>query len=70
VLDDDHRVALLDQAMEQRQELAHVVEVQPGRRLVEQVDGAAGAALAELGRQLDALRLAARERGRGLAEWM
>ena len=47
---------------------AHVLEVQAGRRLVEDVERAAGGALAELGRQLHALRLAARQRRRRLAE--
>ena len=50
------------------QQLAHVLEVQAGGRLVEQVERAAGVALGELARQLDALRLAARQRGRRLAE--
>ena len=39
----------------------------PGRRLVEHVERAAGRAARELGRELDALRLAARERRRRLA---
>ena len=42
--------------------------MQPGGRLVEDVEGVAGRHLGQLGGQLDALRLAARERGRGLAE--
>jgi len=44
--------------------------VQAGRRLVEDVDGLAGGAPAELLRQLDALRLAARQRGRRLPSLM
>src|SRR5437762_10499410 len=44
------------------------MEVQSGGRLVEDVKRAAGIALGELERQLDALRLAAGERGRRLAE--
>ena len=41
VLDDDDRVALVDQALEHAEELADVLEVQAGRRLVEDVDRAA-----------------------------
>ena len=44
VLDDDHRVALLDELVQHLEQLAHVVEVQAGRGLVEQVEGAAGGA--------------------------
>ena len=42
--------------------------MQPGGRLVEDVEGLAGVHAAQLGGQLDALGLAAGERGRGLAE--
>src|SRR4051794_5380543 len=42
--------------------------MQPGGGLVEDVDRVAGGALAELGGELHALRLTARQRGRGLAE--
>ena len=45
-----------------------VVEVQAGGRLVEDVQRAPGVALGQFQRQLDALRLAARQRGRALAE--
>ena len=68
VLDDDHRVALVDQPVDHQQQLADVLEVQPGGGLVEDVDGAAVGALLQLGSELDALRLAAGERGRRLAE--
>ena len=50
------------------QQQVDVGEVQAGGRLVEDVERAAGVALGELERQLDALRLAARQRGRALAE--
>ncbi len=64
----DDGVALVDEAVEHEQQLAHVLEVQTGRRLVEHVDAAAVRALLQLGRELDALRLAAGQ-GRGaLAE--
>ena len=50
------------------EQLADVLEVQTGRRLVEDVDGPAGGALLQLAGELDALRLAAGERRRRLAE--
>ena len=59
VLDQHHRVALLDQQVQHLQQLPHVLEVQAGGGLVQQVNGPAGAALGQLQRQLDALRLAA-----------
>ena len=68
VLDDDHGVAGVHQAVEHAQQLADVLEVQAGGGLVEDVEGAAGGALGQLARELDALRLAAGEGGRGLAE--
>ena len=68
VLDDDDRVAHVDQAGEHVEQLADVVEVQTGGRLVQDVDRAAGGALLQLGGELDALGLAAGEGGRGLAE--
>ena len=43
VLDDDHRVALVDEFVEHVEQLAHVLEVQAGGRLVEDVERAAGA---------------------------
>ena len=50
------------------EELADVVEVEAGRRLVEEVEGPAGGPPAELLGQLDALGLASGKSGRGLAE--
>ena len=68
VLDHQDGVALVDQAGQHAEQLADVLEVQAGRRLVEDVDGAAGRALLQLAGELDALRLAAGERRRRLAE--
>ncbi len=48
VLDDDDRVALVDEALDDLEQLADVLEVQTGRRLVEDVDRAAGRALLQL----------------------
>ena len=68
VLDDDHGVALVDESAEDLEQAPHVLEVESGGRLVEDVDGAPVGAALQLGRELDALRLAAGE-GRGrLAE--
>src|SRR5437870_8659075 len=68
VLDHDHGVAGVDQAVEDVEELADVLEVEAGGRLVEDVEGLAGGAAGELLAELDALRLAAAERGRALAD--
>ena len=68
VLDDDDRVPLVLEPVQDFQQLLDVVEVEPGGRLVEDVEGLAGALLDQLARQLDPLGLAAGERGRGLAE--
>ena len=54
--------------MQHVEQHAHVLEVQSGRRLVEDVERASRVALRQLGRELHALRLAAGERRRALAE--
>ena len=59
VLDDHHGVALVHQPLEHSEQLADVLEVQAGGRLVQDVDGAPGGAALELGGELDALGLAA-----------
>ena len=58
----------VDEAVQDLEQPLDVGEVQAGRRLVEDVERAAGRDLRELGRELDALRLAARQRRRRLAE--
>ena len=68
VLDHEHGVAPVDQPLENLEQLLDVGEVRAGRRLVEDVERLAGRDLGELFRQLHALRLAAGERRRGLAE--
>ena len=71
VLDDDHGVSRVHQPVEHLDQHAHVVEVQAGRRLVENVELPAARACrrcGELARDLEPLRLAARERGGGLAQ--
>ena len=59
VLDDDDRVAQIGEAMQYFEELAHVVKVQAGGGLVEQIKCLSGLPLGELARQLHALRFAA-----------
>src|SRR5712691_11047492 len=68
VLDHHHRVAGVAQSMQHFEQQLDVVEMQACGRLVEDVQRAPGVALRELERQLHALRLAARERRRRLAQ--
>ncbi len=68
MFDHHHAVALVDQAVENFEQLAHVFEVQPGGGFVEDVERVAGGAAAQFLAEFDALRLAARERGGLLAD--
>ena len=80
VLDDDHGVSRIDQTLQHLHQLLDVRHVQPDGRLVEHIQGVlsfaardvdadrVGARLGELGDELDALALAARERRARLAE--
>ena len=70
VLDDDERMAGIEQLPERAQELRHVVEVQAGRRFIEEEELGVRACLGvgEVASELQALRLAARERRHRLAE--
>ena len=72
VLDDDQRMPGVEQAAERAEQLRDVVEVQAGRRLVEQEQRRAfRLALGRFGEvtgELQALRLAARERRHRLTE--
>ena len=68
VFDHEDRVPRLHEAIEDLEELLNVVEVEPGRGLVEDVERASCRALAQLAGELDALSLPARERRRGLPE--
>src|SRR5262249_57339632 len=52
VLDDDNRVALVDETGEHVEQLPRVLEVQAGRRLVEDIERPAGAALRQFLGQL------------------
>ena len=68
VLDHDDRVALVDEPLQHLEQPLDVGEVQARRRLVEDVERPPGRDLRQLGRELDALRLAARQRRRRLPE--
>ena len=68
MFDDDDRVAEPDELAEEVEELADVVEVEAGRRLVEKKERPSRGPPPELLGQLDPLGLAARKVGRGLAE--
>ena len=68
VLDHDDGVAGVAQLVQHLEQQFDVGKVQAGGGLVQDVEGAAGVALGELQRQLDALRLAARECGGALAQ--
>ncbi len=59
VLDHDNAVSLSDQFMQDLEQLGDIVKMQSGRRLVENVERAAGRALAEFFCEFDALRFAA-----------
>ena len=59
---------LVDQLVQHVEQLRHVVEMQAGGRLVQDVERAAGGALGQFLGELDALRLAAGQRGRLLAD--
>ena len=68
MLNDDHGVARVDQLLQHVHQAVHVRNVQAGGRLIEDIDGLAGRALGQLGRELGALRLAAGERRGRLPE--
>src|SRR6267154_44627 len=68
VLDDEHRVAEIDEALQHVEQFSHVVEVQARRRFIKNVQGAAGLALGKLASEFNTLRFAAGESCGGLAE--
>ena len=68
VLNDDDGVAAGDETAQNVHEDADVLEMQTGGGLVEDIDGAAGVALRQLGGKLDALALTTREGGGGLSK--
>src|SRR2546422_428637 len=70
VLDDDHRVSRINQAVEHLDQDADVVEMEAGGGLVQDVElpPIALVGLRQLPRDLETLRLAARQRGGRLAQ--
>ena len=68
MFDDDQRVAHVEERFEAIDELYDVGEMEAGGRFVEDEERAAVAFGGEVGGELEALRFAAGERGRGLAD--
>src|SRR3546814_15405409 len=68
MLDDDHAVALLDERLEHFEQLADILEMEPGGRLVEDVERLPGRTPRQFLGELDALCLAARQRRRMLPD--
>ena len=62
MLDDDDGIPTIDEAIEDAEEDADILEVQARSRLIEDIDGLTRVALSELGGQLDTLALS-RQRG-------
>ena len=69
VFHDQHGVAGVDKIVQHFEKQLDIGEVEAGRRLVEQIQRAAGRPLDQLAGELDALGLAAGKRGRGLADF-
>ena len=68
VLDDDDRVSEIGETVQNVEQLAHIVEMQSGGRLVQQIKSFSGLALAEFAGELDALGFASGERDGRLTE--
>ena len=68
MLDDDHRIPLVDQFVQHVKQLRDVMEMQAGGRLVQDVESAAGRATRQFLGELDALRFAPGQRRRLLAD--
>src|SRR6266478_3479059 len=68
VLDDQHGVAEIDEAVQDVEKFSHVVEMEARGGLVEDIERAASLALGKLARELDALGFTAGKSRGGLAE--
>ena len=68
MLDDNDSVAVVSQPVQYFEQVADIMEVQTCRGFIENVESAAGIAFREFSRELDALRLATRERRGVLAK--
>ena len=60
MLDHEHGIARVDEPVQHSEEALHVVEVEPGGGLVQDVEHVRGGTGGELRGDLEALRLAAR----------
>ena len=68
MLDDDNRVACVHQLLQNIHKPVDICDMQTGGRLIENIDGLAGRAFGQLGRQFGALRLTAGQRRGGLTQ--
>ena len=68
MLDHDQSIARIAKLHQHLEQLFDVSEMQTGCGFIEDVNRATRCFLREFGRQFDALRFAARERGPGLTE--
>ena len=68
MLDDEHGIPEVDEALENVKKFSHIVEMQTSGGLVEDIKRAAGLALGELAGELDALGFAAGKSSSGLPE--
>ena len=68
VLDDDEGIALISKPVKDFEERGDVRKMKSGGGFIEEVDSLAGCRFPQLGRELDPLRLAARESRGGLSE--
>ena len=68
MLNNQYRVAGINQALQDIDQAVDIRRVQANRRLIQHIQGAPGGAPAELFGQLDALRLATRQGGSRLAD--
>ena len=59
MLDDDHRVALIDKLLQNVEQYLYIFEMKAGRRLIEDVQGVAGRLSEQLRRQFHTLALTA-----------
>ena len=68
MLNDEQSIAGRAQFEQHFQQLGHVIEMQAGRRFVQNIEGPAGRFAAQLGAELEPLGFAAAQSGGGLAE--
>src|SRR5258706_9990931 len=68
MLDDEHGISEIDEALQNVKQFAHVIEVQACRGLVKNVKRAASLTLGKFTSQFDALRFTAGKSGCGLTE--